>query len=86
MKVTMKLPREGMNMEEATICRWHKKPGEAFARGDLLYEYETEKATQEVEATADGRLLEILVPEGGNATVGQVLCVLDVQVDVPRPA
>lgn len=86
MKVTMKLPREGMNMEEATICRWHKKPGDFFVRGDLLYEYETEKATQEVEATAGGQVIELLVPEGENATVGQAICVLDTQIDVPRPA
>lgn len=77
MKVNLKLLREGMNMEEAVVSKWHRKAGEAFHRGDILYEFETEKATQEVEATADGTLLEISVPEGESAKVGQQLCVVD---------
>lgn len=50
MKVTLKLSRVGMTMEEATIVRWAVQPGEQFAEGDTLYEIETEKVTQEVEA------------------------------------
>ena len=37
MKVGLKLARMGMNMEEATIVKWHKRPGEAFKAGDVLY-------------------------------------------------
>jgi len=77
MKVNLKLPREGMNMEEALVSKWHRKPGESFKLGDVLYEFETEKATQEVEVTADGTLLEISVAEGESAKVGQQLCVVD---------
>jgi len=69
-----------MNMEEATIVKWHKQPGETFQPGDKLYDFETEKVTQEVEATAPGTLLEINVPEGAVAQVGQVVCVVDVQI------
>jgi len=78
MRASLKLARVGMNMEEATIVAWRKQPGEAFAPGDVLYEIETEKVTQEVEATASGRLLEILVPEGENADVGQAVCTVEV--------
>lgn len=77
MKVTLKLARIGMNMEEATIVQWMKQPGEAFKSGESLYEIETEKVTQEVPAPGDGVLLEILVPEGENAEVGQALCVVE---------
>lgn len=77
MKVSVKLTRVGMNMEEATITKWHKQPGESFRTGDILYEIETEKITQEVEATADGKMLEVSVPEGEIAKVGQQLCVVD---------
>ncbi len=80
MKSSLKLARVGMNMEEATIVKWHKQPGECFAPGDKLYEFETEKVTQEVEATAPGRLLEISVPEGEIAQVGQIICVVDVEL------
>jgi pyruvate/2-oxoglutarate dehydrogenase complex dihydrolipoamide acyltransferase (E2) component len=77
MKVSVKLTRIGMNMEEATITKWHKQPGESFRTGDILYEIETEKITQEIEATADGKLLEVSVPEGEIASVGQQICVVD---------
>jgi pyruvate/2-oxoglutarate dehydrogenase complex dihydrolipoamide acyltransferase (E2) component len=74
MKVNLKLNRVGMNMAEATIARWHRQPGESFKTGDALYEIETDKVTQEVTATADGVLLEIVVPAGEIAEVGAVLC------------
>ena len=77
MKVSVKLTRVGMNMEEATITKWHKQPGESFRTGDILYEIETEKVTQEIEATGDGKLLEVSVPEGEIAKVGQQICVVD---------
>jgi pyruvate/2-oxoglutarate dehydrogenase complex dihydrolipoamide acyltransferase (E2) component len=73
-KVNLKLNRVGMNMAEATIAKWHRKPGEAFKAGDALYEIETDKVTQEVTATGDGTLVEIVVPEGEIAEVGAVVC------------
>lgn len=78
MKVKLKLPRFGMNMEEATIVKWHKQPGDAIREGDGLYEIETEKVTQVVEATGDGTMLEILVSEDEIAEVGQAVCVVEV--------
>jgi len=48
MKVSLKLPLFGMNMEEATVVRWHRQPGESFRKGEALYEIETEKVTTEV--------------------------------------
>jgi pyruvate/2-oxoglutarate dehydrogenase complex dihydrolipoamide acyltransferase (E2) component len=77
MKINLKLLRVGMNMEEATITKWHKAPGEAFTKGEILYELETEKVNQEVEAPGDGKLLEIKVPEGAIAEVDQVVCVVE---------
>src|ERR1019366_4908036 len=58
-KVQLKLARVGMNMSEATIVRWHKKPGESFALGEPLYEIETEKVSMDVEAPGAGTLIEI---------------------------
>jgi pyruvate/2-oxoglutarate dehydrogenase complex dihydrolipoamide acyltransferase (E2) component len=80
MKVSLKLARVGMNMAEATIAKWHKQPGESFKTGDVLYEIETDKVTQEVTATSDGTLLEILVPAGEIAEVGAAVCAVDVKV------
>lgn len=77
MKVKLKLPRYGMNMEEATIVKWYKQPGDPIREGDNLYEMETEKVTQVVEATGDGTMLEILVLENEIAEVGQAVCVVE---------
>jgi pyruvate/2-oxoglutarate dehydrogenase complex dihydrolipoamide acyltransferase (E2) component len=66
-----------MNMAEATIAKWHKQPGDSFKTGDVLYEIETDKVTQEVEATGNGVLLEILVPGGEIAEVGAAVCTVD---------
>jgi pyruvate/2-oxoglutarate dehydrogenase complex dihydrolipoamide acyltransferase (E2) component len=80
MKVNLKLNRVGMNMAEATIAKWHKQPGEAFRAGDVLYEIETDKVTQEVAATGDGTMLAILVPAGGVAAVGAAVCQVEMSV------
>ncbi len=56
---------------------WHKAPGESFKAGEILYEVETEKVNNEVEAPGDGTLLEILVEEGDVAEVGQDVCVVE---------
>jgi pyruvate/2-oxoglutarate dehydrogenase complex dihydrolipoamide acyltransferase (E2) component len=45
MKLSLKLPMFGMNMEEATIVKWHRQPGEPIRKGEPLYEIETEKVT-----------------------------------------
>jgi pyruvate/2-oxoglutarate dehydrogenase complex dihydrolipoamide acyltransferase (E2) component len=74
MKVNLKLNRVGMNMAEATIAKWLRRPGDTFKAGDGLYEIETDKVTQQVIATADGTLLEIVVPEGEIAAVGALVC------------
>ena len=51
MKLNLKLVRIVMNMEDATIVKWHKALGERFETGEVIYEIETEKVTQEMEAS-----------------------------------
>ncbi len=77
MKITLKLNRVGMNMQEATIAKWHKQVGDPFEKDEALYEIETEKVTQEVTAPCKGKLLEILVQAGDNAQVNGGVCVVE---------
>ncbi len=63
-----------MNMEEATITAWLKKPGERFVTGEPLYSIETEKAAVDIEAPCSGTLLEILVHPGADAEAGDPVC------------
>jgi pyruvate dehydrogenase E2 component (dihydrolipoamide acetyltransferase) len=60
----VKLPRLGQGMESGTIVKWLKSEGDAVKKGDALYELDTDKVTQEVEAEANGVLLKIAIPEG----------------------
>jgi pyruvate dehydrogenase E2 component (dihydrolipoyllysine-residue acetyltransferase) len=71
------MPKLSDSMEEATILRWLKAPGEPFARGEPLAEIETDKATVVYEAEADGVLTSIVVPEGGSARLGEAIAMLD---------
>lgn len=77
MRVTVKLPRLGMQMEEGTVVRFCVQPGDSFSAGDPLYEIETEKATNAIEATADGVMVEFLVEEGDDVEVGSPVCVVE---------
>jgi pyruvate dehydrogenase E2 component (dihydrolipoyllysine-residue acetyltransferase) len=58
------LPRLGQGMETGTIVRWLKSEGEHVEKGEPLFELDTDKVTQEVEAEASGVLLKIAVAEG----------------------
>ena len=69
------LPRLGQGMESGTIVRWLKSEGDAVEKGEPLYELDTEKVTQEVEADASGVLLKILVNEG-EVEVGKPVAVI----------
>ena len=58
------LPKLGQSEEEGKIVRWRKREGDAVAKGDILFEIETDKAVLEVESHFEGTLLKIVVPEG----------------------
>lgn len=61
------MPKLGLTMTEGTIVRWIKKEGDPVASGDGLFEVETDKLTNTVQATADGTLLKITAQEGSRA-------------------
>ena len=77
------LPRLGQGMESGTIVRWLKSEGEPVQKGEPLFELDTDKVTQEVEAEAAGVLLKIAVPEG-EVPVGQTVAFIGAEgEDVP---
>src|SRR3954463_7332997 len=76
MATEIKLPRLGQGMESGTIVKWLKSEGEEVEKGEPLYELDTEKVTQEVEADASGVLLKILANEGEEIEVGKAIAVI----------
>lgn len=84
------MPKFGLTMTEGLITAWHRKPGETVKAGELLFEVETEKVTNEVEASVDGVLEEILFAEGSVVAVGLPIARLSDGasgvISAPKPA
>ncbi|MCW5940656.1 MAG: 2-oxo acid dehydrogenase subunit E2 [Fimbriimonadaceae bacterium] len=87
--VPILLPQAGNSMEEGTVLAWRVKVGDRVKPGDVLFDLETDKATIEVEAEAEGRVARIVVAPGQTAPVKSVVAYLsdgDVDlVDAPAP-
>src|SRR6202795_2490225 len=64
MPIQVLMPALSPTMEKGNLSKWLKKEGEPIKSGDVIAEIETDKATMEVEATDEGTLGRILIPEG----------------------
>jgi len=80
------MPQLGMAQDAGKIVSWLKAPGEAVAKGDVLFEVETDKATMEVEAQADGFLTGVTAAEGEDVPVGAVIAKISQSADDDSPA
>ncbi len=82
------MPKLGLTMTEATIKEWLKAPGDAVKKGEILFNYDTEKVSLDYEAPDDGVLIEIVVAAGITVPAGAVVCeyrtAADVQPAAPR--
>jgi len=83
----VKLPRLGQGMESGTVTKWLKNEGDQVAKGEPIYEIDTDKVTQEVESDFAGVLLKIALREG-EAPVGQTIAFIgeageEVSVEAP---
>jgi pyruvate dehydrogenase E2 component (dihydrolipoamide acetyltransferase) len=70
------LPALGMSQDTGKIVQWLKAEGDRVAKGEPLAEIETDKATVEIEALADGVLAHIAASVGDDVPVGQVIAVI----------
>jgi pyruvate dehydrogenase E2 component (dihydrolipoamide acetyltransferase) len=80
------LPQWGMEMQDGTIVKWLKKEGDLVEEGEPIVEVETAKIQTELESTASGILVHIMVAEGTIVPVrGLLAIVADPGEEVPRP-
>jgi len=70
------MPMLGETMEEGTITEWKKQVGQAIRKGEVIVEIETDKATMEVESTASGILLKILVEAGQTVPINTPIAII----------
>ncbi|MCP1475210.1 2-oxoglutarate dehydrogenase E2 component (dihydrolipoamide succinyltransferase) [Pseudomonas sp. EB276 TE3739] len=73
MAIEIKAPSFPESVADGTVATWHKKPGEAVKRDDLIVDIETDKVVLEVLAEADGVLGAIVAEEGATVLSNQVL-------------
>ncbi|MFO7612885.1 MAG: dihydrolipoamide acetyltransferase family protein [Clostridia bacterium] len=76
MAVAVIMPRQGNTVESCIITKWHKQKGDSVKQGDMLFTYETDKATFDEEAEVSGKLLEIFFKEGDDVPVLTNMCVI----------
>lgn len=73
MTIDIVTPAFPESIQEGTVAKWHRQPGEPVGRDEVLVDVETDKVVVEVVAPADGRLAEILLPEQTVVHTGDIL-------------
>ncbi len=70
------MPRQGQSVESCIIGKWHKQKGDTIAEGDMLFTYETDKATFDETAAVSGTLLDVFFSEGDDVPCLTNVCVI----------
>jgi pyruvate dehydrogenase E2 component (dihydrolipoamide acetyltransferase) len=76
MAETINMPKLGFDMAEGLLVRWVKQVGENINKGDVLAEIETDKATVEVESSASGVVLQLIVDQGTMVPVNAPIAIV----------
>ncbi|MFT3980941.1 MAG: dihydrolipoamide acetyltransferase family protein [Ferruginibacter sp.] len=75
--VDLVMPKLGESIMEATILRWHKKPGDKVAQDEPVLDIATDKVDSEVPSTAEGTIAEVLFNENDVVPIGTVIARID---------
>ncbi|CAD5110133.1 2-oxoglutarate dehydrogenase complex dihydrolipoyllysine-residue succinyltransferase [Zestomonas carbonaria] len=86
MAIEIKAPTFPESVADGTVATWHKKPGDAVKRDELIVDIETDKVVMEVLAEADGVLAEIVKNEGDTVLSGELLGKLNEGAAAAAPA
>ncbi|RYY68559.1 MAG: 2-oxo acid dehydrogenase subunit E2 [Chitinophagaceae bacterium] len=79
--VDLVMPKLGESIMEATILRWHKKPGDKVAQDESILDIATDKVDSEVPSTAEGTIAEILFNENDVVPIGTVIARINTAAD-----
>ena len=86
MAIPIRMPMPGQMTEECTVLQWFKAEGDSIAKGDPLFEIETDKSNMEIEAFDEGTLLRIDAPEGATVPVESIVAWIGAPGDeLPAP-
>ncbi len=70
------MPKWGIEMQQGTIAEWHASPGQRLQRGDPMFDVETEKIVNSVEAPIAGTLRRIVAAKGSTESVGALIALI----------
>ena len=82
MAFEVKVPSVGESVQEGEVYKWHKANGDYVNMDDVLVELETDKATVEIVAEAEG-VITLSKNEGDTVAVGEVLALIDTSAEKP---
>ena len=80
-KDVLTMPRLRPEMTSGVLVAWLKAPGEPFVAGEALFEVETDKVVNQIEATHAGTLLKQFVEEGDEVAVGAAIAEVEASVE-----
>jgi pyruvate dehydrogenase E2 component (dihydrolipoamide acetyltransferase) len=87
MSINILMPALSPTMTEGKLAKWHVKVGDTVKSGQVMCEIETDKATMEVEAVDEGKIGQIVVPEGAEGiAVNAVIAILLEEGETAVPA
>src|ERR1044072_4118222 len=78
--VDLVMPKLGESIMEATILKWHKKPGDTVEQDETVLDIATDKVDSEVLSTTAGRIAEILFKENDVVHIGSVIAKIETKV------
>jgi 2-oxoglutarate dehydrogenase E2 component (dihydrolipoamide succinyltransferase) len=84
--VDLVMPKMGESIMEATVLKWHKKPGDKVRMDETMLEIATDKVDSEVPSTAEGTVTEILFNENDVVPVGTAIARIDTAGGAAQPA
>lgn len=79
MTIEIKMPRLRPEMRAGVLCAWLKEEGDFVRRGEPIFEVETDKVVEQIEAEEDGRIIQLLLEEGDTAEVESTLAIMEVK-------
>ena len=85
MATEIKVPSMGESITSGIIAAWHIEDGDNVESGQVLYELETDKITSEGQADIGGQI-KLMVSEGDEVEIGQVIATIDESVATPPKA
>ena len=76
-KVEVVMPQMGESITTGTITKWHKQPGEVIELDAILLEISTDKVESEIPSPIQGKIVELLYPEGATVDVGRPIAIIE---------